>query len=108
MKVITEERLKEIYEDIANSGVRVVLYMLMQECKETLTVSNLRPMREARDEEDAYDKRILVSYVDYPGVFHVVEQNGSNYWSDGEDDYHSDSEFIGWIPLPIYKPEEIK
>lgn len=127
MKVITEGKLREIINgidktidnkfpnggyiaDMTRSSTKACLESLLSdgfmEEIDTLTVSKLRPMCEARDEEDAFDKSILVSYVGCPGVFHVVEQNGSNYWSDGEDDYHSDSEFIGWIPMPIYKPEQ--
>ena len=111
MKAITQERLLTYWMDLFAGKDRLaeleLLRTLIKECEEidTLTVSKLRPMCEAREHGI---KRVLACYFGFSNVFHIVEQNGDKYWTDGEDDYHSDNEFIGWLPLPIYKPELIE
>lgn len=104
MKVITEERLLEKFAALywGTDNCDQLLEKLLAECKEigTLEVSKLRPMSEAPRN----------------GKFLVVLNT--------EDDFHECSfledgrvkvgtvalraEYcIGWIPKPIYKPEEM-
>ena len=49
--------------------------------------------------------RCLVAFVGYPDCLHIVDRYADKYWSDGEDDWHSDDEFMGWIPMPEYRPD---
>lgn len=102
MKVIKEEFLMQCIKQVGEDNlIRAESLINLLEEIDTLTVSKLRPMCEAREQNI---KRVLVCYFGFSNVFHIVEQNGDKYWTDGEDDYHSDNEFIGWLPLPIYKP----
>ena len=68
-----------------------------------IIVDELRPMSQAR--ELGID-RCLAVFVDYPQHFHIVEQYTDKYWSDGEDYWHADDEFIGFMPMPIYRPKD--
>lgn len=68
-----------------------------------IIVDELRPMSEAR--QLGID-RCLAVFVDYPQYFHIVEQNDDKYWSDGEDDWLTDDEFVGFMPMPIYQPKD--
>lgn len=111
MKVITEERLKEIlssrvYPEWVIEGL---IRNELQECGSIheengqIIVDELRPMSDARN---LGVKRCLAVFVGYPDCFHIVEQYADTYWSDGEDDWHRDDEFIGWVPCPIYRPKD--
>lgn len=108
MKVITEKDALLARNALLKKGNKLgacAIYMLISDhAKEidTLTVTKLRPMAEAREQGL---KRVLACFFGCSNHFNIIEQNGDKYWSDGEDDYHSDNEFIGWLPIPIYKPE---
>lgn len=95
MKVITEERLADIFATrFINEETQ---QLLINECQEldTLTVTSLRPMSEAQEGD------ILVKWIrenGLRGAFYVdgwVYVNGSNY---------KPEEFQGWIPIPKYEP----
>lgn len=109
MKVITEERLRELIKnhermisDVAQIKYRLLEDLLDYECKEidTLTVSKLRPMSDApvgvgilvdhdfalaltESKRDVCENKIITSCGIKIGF----------------------SECNGWIPKPIYKPE---
>lgn len=112
MKVITEERLREKFEESQHkylkapleriyepNAVMNTLHELIDECQEldTLTVTRLRPMSEIQEGD------ILVKWIrenGLRGAFYVdgwVYVNGSNY---------KPEEFQGWIPIPKYEPEK--
>lgn len=108
MKVITEERLRELQSNSDELSeltgwlpeVRGFIEALIKECQEldTLTVTKLRPMSEIHDGD------ILVKWIQENGLigaFYVdgwVYVNGSNY---------KPEEFQGWIPIPKYEPEKV-
>lgn len=104
MKVITEERLRDLRANAWAKGHdnEYVIYDYLMEgfMKEldTLTVTKLRPMSEIHDGD------ILVKWIQENGLigaFYVdgwVYVNGSNY---------KPEEFQGWIPIPKYEPEKV-
>lgn len=104
MRVITEDRLKELLpwpeqdQDVADG-----LNLATEECKEidTLTVSKLRPMSEAI-EHDA--DRVLAWRVGRLEKPVIIERYAGEYWLEGQDFHIPRNELIGWIPLPIYEP----
>ena len=98
MKVITEERLADIFATrFINEETQ---QLLINECQEldTLTVTRLRPMNEVQEGD------ILVKWIQengLRGVFYVdgwVYINGGNY---------KPEEFEGWVPMPLYEPEKV-
>lgn len=106
MRVITEERLKEILVTIPDdiSGRKYLVLLLEQlieeECQEidTLTVSKLRPMSELPKNAES----VMAAYEDERGDIYFDITSSQCI----EDEYSfSSEEYIGWIPLPIYKPE---
>ena len=104
MKVIPEERLMEIAKDygFCSSMEPKLLQRLINECQEidTLTVSKLRPMCDAPID----DETILCVGKTY-NTFLKVYFDGV-YYKDDHDDLYDKEYFIGWIPMPIYKPEK--
>jgi hypothetical protein len=102
MKVITEERLREIFEAESDRGIVSVKDLLNHELQEidALTVSKLRPMCDASID----DQTILCVGKTY-NTFLKVYFDGVHY-KDDHDDLYDKEYFIGWIPMPIYKPEK--
>jgi hypothetical protein len=100
MKVITEERLKE-YIKTNGSGGLVYCSALLNELQEidTLTVSKLRPMVDA-----PIDDETILCIGDRYNTFLKVYFDGE-YYKDDHNDIYDKEYFIGWIPMPIYKPE---
>lgn len=103
MKVITEERLREIlksYSDSSAAAMHIEL-LLRNECQDldTLTVTRLRPMSDApelcnfmvkmKDREELTEACFSI-----PGHLWVRSAN-----------YPMDC-FEGWIPMPRYEPEK--
>ena len=78
--------------------------MSIREENGQIIVDELRPMSEARELGIG---RCLAVFIDYPQHFHIVEKCCvDRYWSDGEDDCHTDDEFVGFMPMPIYQPKD--
>lgn len=104
MKVITEERLKEVFNILENGMLlKSLLESLIAECKEidALTVSKLRPMCDA-----PIDDETILCVGDRYNIFFKVYFDGE-YYKDDHDDLYDKEYFIGWIPMPIYKPERM-
>ena len=103
MKVITEERLLALLDSeksyYFNMAVRRLLTNELEEI-DTLTVSKLRPMCDAPID----DETILCVGKTY-NTFLKVYFDGV-YYKDDHDDLYDKEYFIGWIPMPIYKPEK--
>ena len=69
-----------------------------------IIVDELRPMSEARELGIG---RCLAVFVDYPQHFKFIKKVTNEHWSDIEGDWwHKDSEFIGFMPMPIYQPKD--
>jgi len=102
MKVITEERLREIFEAESDRGIVSVKDLLNHELQEidTLTVSQLRPMSDA-----PIDDETILCVGERYNTFLKVYFDGV-YYKDDHDDLYDKEYFIGWIPMPIYKPEK--
>ncbi len=102
MKVITEERLREIFEAESDRGIVSVKDLLNHELQEidTLTVSRLRPMVDA-----PVDDETILCVGDRYNTFLKVYFDGE-YYKDDHNDIYDKEYFIGWIPMPIYKPEK--
>lgn len=102
MRVITEDRLKELLpwpeqdQDVADG-----LNLATEECKEidTLTVSKLRPMVDALKDGGSFLVAFNGSTRLYEGYFDTL----GNFWV-GEQ-YYSPDLCSGWVPMVIYKPE---
>ncbi len=96
MKYISRKRLEE-YKKLK---IPTHLDELIAECTELdeLTVTKLRPMSEAK-----HDSTRILGFINNE---FVKISSYDKYWSDGDDDYISDDEIEGWIPMPQYKPEE--
>lgn len=101
MKVITEERLREIFEAECDNGIVSVKYFLNHELQEidTITVSKLRPM------VDAPKNGKFLVVLNIEDAFHEC-----SFLSDGKVKIGTVAiriEYcIGWIPMLIYKPEK--
>lgn len=82
-----------------------VEYLLDHELQEidTLTVSNLRPMCDAKDFEDviAYKKFGEKSL----GFIVYRADDGLYYSRENTEIVYKDYQLIGYIPMPVYKPE---
>jgi hypothetical protein len=93
MRVITEERLRELLpwpeqdQDVADG-----LNLAIEECQEidTLTVSKLRPMSEA-----PLNISILAKYNRNETLMSVCLSEDSSLYR-----------YEGWLPIPIYEPGE--
>ena len=98
MKVITEERLKELVA----IGLPISFDDLLSECKEidTLTVSTLRPMCDA-----PRDRRSILCVLNGSVVFREMYFTEGFWWLVGTDSYFNDGHLQGWVPEVIYKPE---
>lgn len=114
MKVITEERLRERFEESQHkylkapleriyepNAVMNTLHELIDECQEldTLTVTRLRPMSDAPDHEYSLfvhkeGRRPTEGY-----------KNDLSIVIDGEP--IPSACFAGWIPMPRYEPENV-
>lgn len=92
MKVITEERLKEILEATSRVTSKDLLRVIIYECQEidTLTVSELRSMVDA-----PINIPIIVKYIKSDELLSVCLSSDSKLRS-----------YEGWLPMPIYKPEK--
>lgn len=99
MKVITEERLIEFKN--STSWCQRTLQELLEECQEldTLTVTRLRPMSEAKDGEE-----ILVKFV-WGNDLVPVEYFAAGLRK-GDGSFYDKEECDGFIPMPRYEPEE--
>jgi len=117
MKVITEERLiakQELLEDKNNrpceylDGKQYMIDELIESCEEidTLTVSKLRPMGEVIGYTGG-DILVYTAYQDNPGfesyIFDVLVCEYIGY--DGNELMTDGQQYLGWIPMPTYKPE---
>jgi len=106
MKVITEEDLIARRNKLLKQGKNIAACMvdeLIHECKEidTLTVSRLRPMVDLYEHSITSNQKLLAyRYGDEtPVVLYSISKSQLN-------NLYEYDEFIGWIPMPIYKPEK--
>jgi hypothetical protein len=104
MRVITEERLRELLpwpeqdQDVADG-----LNLAIEECQEvdTLTVSKLRPMSGAPRDGSSF----LGGFDNDKGrLYECAFDSIGNIWI-GELFYKPDR-LSGWVPMPTYKPGE--
>lgn len=111
MKVITEERLKEIWENFWVKNILVVDLeeSIMSECKEIgaiqeengqIIVDELRPMSDAK-----IGNECLIMIDDYGFVHGYKCSNESDVI--GKNHYFKPGDAVGWIPLPIYRPKDV-
>lgn len=94
MKVITEERLRELLGKANNALLGCLLTELLEEeCQEldTLTVTRLRPM------SDIPIGEIVLMKIKLMDSFYATVIS--------EDDYLDGCD--GWIPMPRYEPEKV-
>lgn len=107
MKVITEKELIEFFKSIYYNKFNQdeIFVMLKTRMKEidTLTVSKLRPMADApRDGEWflGYYKGVVSEYFEilfYSKLSGKLRSNGDEF---------NEEDVLGWLPMPIYKPEK--
>jgi len=103
MKVITEKVLREYIEQIGDGGVvyAASLINLLEEI-DTLTVSKLRPMCDAPNDESI----IFLAKSDFNDELEEAWSTGGGEFSTSQSlDLRIDV-FEGWIPKPSYKPEK--
>ena len=103
MKAIPEESLRYVLKmhfgsDDVNQSICSHLINELQEI-DTLTVSKLRPMCDAK-----IGNQILLCVDDYGIVSGYKSSNEGDAFGNGC--YFRPDELIGWLPLPIYKPEQ--
>lgn len=107
MKAITEDGYKEFLSEISQFTPDEIFWLaenLSSKLKEidTLTVSRLRPMVDApRDGTD-------VQLANKSGRF-IYGCNyglGNSKWVIPGIGSYDDNDFLGWLPMPIYKPEK--
>ena len=112
MRVIKKKTLKRLirlYEEIEiDWKQREGFEKIINDIKETdtLTVSKLRPMCEAPINSEKF-----IALIKSNRNFIIISSfgNSGKYWTDGCcNDLMINDEFIGWLPLPIYKPELIE
>ena len=104
MKVITEERLDHL---IKTDGDGSMVYCTVSRADlqeiDQLTVTRLRPMSEAPEDD------WFIAY-DLDGNLCQAQRSCDKYiriFKDGFiEDWCQSDDFIGWIPLPTYKPEQ--
>lgn len=106
MKVITEERLREIKESMPDGQSKLFVHGIITQCQEldTLTVTRLRPMSDIPDEES-------VILFDRFGMSHEGQKYCGNYlkvYVNGFiEDWRDFTDYIGWLPFPRYEPEKV-
>lgn len=104
MKVITEEMLLEKFAALywGTDNCDQLLEKLLAECKEigTLEVSKLRPMCDKPIIPDGKLQVFVLVYLDHTDIPTIVSIDTRLDWP--HEAYHG----IGWIPMPVYKPEE--
>ncbi len=104
MKVITEETIREKFTSLywGTDNCDQLLEKLLAECKEigTLEVSKLRPMSEAPVIPEGELQVFVLVYLDHTEVPVIVSFDITGKWP------HSAYHGIGWITMPVYKPEE--
>ena len=106
MKVITEEylidRLKESVE-LCRFGEANVIQSIIDDFEEidTLTVSKLRPMCDAP--KDGSDVQLANKSGRF--IYGCNDGLGNSKWVIPGIGSYDDSDFLGWLPMPIYKPE---
>ena len=85
-----------------NLGACAIDMLISDHAKEidTLTVSKLRPMCDA-----PIDDETILCVGDRYNIFFKVYFDGE-YYKDDHNDIYDKKYFIGWIPMPIYKPEK--
>ncbi len=106
MKVITEEGLRYVLKmhfgsDDVNQSICSHLINELQEL-DTLTVSKLRPMSEVPRNGEwflGYYKGVASEY------FEILFFSVSGKLRSHRDEFNEE-DVLGWIPIPIYKPEE--
>lgn len=106
MKVITEERLREILDGTSRVTSKDLLRVLINECQEldTLTVTRLRPMSDIPDEESV----ILFDRFGMPHEGQKYCGEKLKVYVDGFiEDWCDFSDYIGWMPFPRYEPEKL-
>lgn len=109
MRVITEERLKELmFEwDGMDPFVQSCKFLIENECKELdhLTVTKLRPMSEL----DQYGVDNILAWNESLRryVHFTYDTFVNSYWIHEFDSFYTIDEktYKGWLPMPIYKPE---
>ena len=109
MKVITEEEVNFIcnvidgvedrLDDFDKRNIITLLRGHLEEI-DTLTVTKLRPMVDA-----PVDDETILCVGDSYNTFLKVYFDGE-YYKDDHNDIYDKEYFIGWVPMPIYKPEK--
>lgn len=114
MKMITQEILKDKYEEIkqaylncdqshiyAESRVIATIEELMHELREIdqLTVTKLRPMSKA----DIGDYAIIFLDSGITGFGYKVS-NDCDVFIEGRGHFEN---ALGWLPMPIYNPDDV-
>lgn len=105
MKVITEERLIALKKEYKGGLNRAILdWLINNECQEidTLTVSKLRPMCNVPKDGQWFLGYYKGIYCEY---FERLKYSGISGELRSSDDEFEEEDIIGWIPMPIYKPE---
>lgn len=107
MKVITEEDLIARRNKFLKQGKNIaacIVDELLYECKEidALTVSELRPMSEVPENE------FVLCFVNEEKNFErLIKRPYLRHMTDEDDEWHFSFHLLGgWIPMPLYKPEE--
>lgn len=102
MKVITEERLRDLAEDCSPMFIRAFKWLLKVEFKEidTLTVSKLRPMCDAPK-----DGLSILCVLFGSNKFIDMFFDDGSWVSEETETIYNDGHIKGWIPMPIYQPE---
>lgn len=109
MRVITEEMLQliEDQEDdkdfpFNNQGLKEILSKYLVEIDQ-LTVTKLRTMSESRKIEGA----VLAKVNNQDHLHKAIYADSVNKWFvPAFGDFMSEADFEGWIPMPLYKPEQ--
>lgn len=101
MKVLTEVILRELIRglniDYEHKEIAGSLVGALQEI-DTLTVSKLRPICDAK-----IGDQIMLVVDDYGIVSGYKSSNDGDAFGNGH--YFKPGHVLGWLPLPIYKPE---
>ncbi len=102
MKVITENALISIQRKAKTIMERTVLNIAIANCQEldTLTISKLRPITEAPIIPEGELQVFVLVYLDHTEVPVIVSFDITGKWP------HSAYHGTGWIPIPVYKPEQ--
>lgn len=110
MRVITEKRLREWKRIAIQKGLDGIkstelLEQIIKECKEIdhFTVTKLRPMSEAPKNEI-----MILAFNKYENDFVKTFFIGQDWCVPEFEFTPNEDDFIGWIPMPIYKPKDNK